>query len=872
MRYAMWSRTLCALSIAAVAAVTAAEAQTGGAPAPCSCCAKKPRFDDPLYSTFTGQVVVATQTENSPSGNPFQDQVVMIWDLTNQAGAPLNQFWDATHPVGFPPTHPYSNAAWTWRKLGDVFGLALDGGGNIYVAATSIMGGHNLGSVSTGAGNARAGQIYKLQNGSGTPVPFGLPLPQGSMGEGLGNIAWDCGFNSLYASDFYDGKIYRLNASGVPQPNAWDHGANLPSAVGPTGAPLLRSAILGFDGASSYAALGRRPWGLDVYQGRLYYSIWSQDFSRCCPGPTATSQHGTLPTEIWSVALDVNGDPLPPARLELRLPNFSLAAPYTNPVSDVRFSPMGTMLLAERTMTGNNSSYAHSSRLLEAGYTGSGWSIANVGAYQIGVIAAGTTPANSAGGVDVDFGPGGKVWGSGDAIHFASPDFIYGLQGLPPGGGTVTNSILIDLNDDVSTGNKTQIGDVRLPCPSCANPVTPPTITGPQVACVSPAHYSVVAMPGVTYTWAVSGGTPASGTGPSIDVTWNAATGGTVTVTATGPAGCNPVTVTLQVVPCTINCPLCSQFTTHVVVPAPVVGASGVALVQPVVSSNMPGVTSVTVTLLNATVAYTPASCGVSGPLPAYISQALPATGTSGLNPPFLPVPNGNQAIWQASGPSVSLTGGVTTPVQVQLPPPPVFTNPACRATFSFCLRVSLATADCRDCDVIGCYGPFPYAKGIPDGGGGGAIGSAILVPFTLPGELTFAVPQGGYLEQLMNLLQDQGDRSLPRRIPMDGLGFEPGRSTVTEASLPQLGLLPKILAAYPALAVRVEVFAGEEDRSGGRRLALARAEEVKAVLVRAGAPRERIEVAAGEAKEGGKGGGGTASGGAEAVLVVLRK
>ena len=56
-----------------------------------------------------------------------------------------------------------------------------------------------------------------------------------------------------------------------------------------------------------------------------------------------------------------------------------------------------------------------------------------------------------------------------DALHFSANDYVYGLQGFPAGGGTHTNSLLIDLNDYVANYNKTQIGDVVIPCPQAAH-------------------------------------------------------------------------------------------------------------------------------------------------------------------------------------------------------------------------------------------------------------------------------------------------------------------------------------------------------------------------------------------------------------------
>jgi hypothetical protein len=75
-------------------------------------------------------------------------------------------------------------------------------------------------------------------------------------------------------------------------------------------------------------------------------------------------------------------------------------------------------------------------------------------------------PGSAAGGVDQDFAPGGRVWFSGDALHVNAPENIYGLQGLPAIGGDTSNSILIDLDEEITGQDKHEIGDVAISCPA----------------------------------------------------------------------------------------------------------------------------------------------------------------------------------------------------------------------------------------------------------------------------------------------------------------------------------------------------------------------------------------------------------------------
>lgn len=181
--------------------------------------------------------------------------------------------------------------------------------------------------------------------------------------------------------------------------------------------------------------------------------------------------------EIWSISLKADGSFLGPARLELSmplLPGYS----YSNPVSDLTFSPTGTMIVAERSMFAGGAPGAHNSRVIEFVFTCS-W-VPAPSSYDIGCL---FTLANSAGGVDLDLTPTCKfrVWATGDALHFGSaaackwgpyPDLVYGLQGFPAGGGNITKSVLIDLNAYTKLSNKMQLGDVKRPC-------TFPDVTGP---------------------------------------------------------------------------------------------------------------------------------------------------------------------------------------------------------------------------------------------------------------------------------------------------------------------------------------------------------------------------------------------------------
>ena len=78
------------------------------------------------------------------------------------------------------------------------------------------------------------------------------------------------------------------------------------------------------------------------------------------------------------------------------------------------------------------------------------------------------------------------------------------------------------------------------------------SIAGSAYACVNPSNYSAVGPANYSYVWNTTGGTPATGTGNNIDVTWPA-TGGTIALGWTDPVtGCTGHT-TLTVG----KCPVC---------------------------------------------------------------------------------------------------------------------------------------------------------------------------------------------------------------------------------------------------------------------------------------------------------------------------
>lgn len=367
-------------------------------------CAGRPNYQDEDFTNFgDGRVAVQTASPSILGGS-----VVTVFDLSDAATAPLNTWWQVNR---------YANTDWTQNTLGSVFGLTLDADGAIYVTSTRSWNSDVVGFGGWGA-------IYRLDETTGAASLF-TTLPNTT--SGLGNISYDCENNQFFVSNMEDGLIYRIDAAGNVL-DTFDHGTPWNGAAGP-------------------AALGDRIWAVEVHGDRLYYSVWNEDRG---------TKSATMANEIWSVQLDGAGMPYGAAQLELAVDQYvgnNDPTLYSSPVSDIRFTAEGNMLLAERTMSNFDYIGAHDSRVLEYECIDGVWN-RTIHDFILGLWTNGT---NAAGGVDAT---DDAVWASGDAIHLGSNDNIYGFQGFPTTGGDASDSILVDYQDNLAYQDKTQIGDL----------------------------------------------------------------------------------------------------------------------------------------------------------------------------------------------------------------------------------------------------------------------------------------------------------------------------------------------------------------------------------------------------------------------------
>ena len=383
-----------------------------------------PAFQDPAYAPFLDKAV-AIVTHNNWDGPPNNFSLTIV-DISGDPPPPnLNYLAPLYH-------HP----TWTLDNLGKIFGLTLDSDGNLYVAPTTAYG-----------ANSSPATIKRIDGVTGEITAFAT-LP--NNGPAMGNLNYDCVSQTIYVSNFEDGRIYQIDMNGAIVSTFHHQTGDV--TLGPPADPG--------EPDGQFAPLGSRPWAVQSNAGRLYYSVWVEH------------QQSTDPArdnEVWSVGyVDKTGVPDPAtAKLEFSLP--TIGGSQSTPVSDISFAQTGWMLVAQRTMGGDMQTGAHQSTTFEYDYQGGTW-VSQGTTYVVGEL----LPYSAAGGVDHDFDPNGYVWMTGDALDFYTPSVVYGLQGTPYGGGGVETSTIIDLDQEITQQDKTVYGDVEVPIPGDAMPVPPP--------------------------------------------------------------------------------------------------------------------------------------------------------------------------------------------------------------------------------------------------------------------------------------------------------------------------------------------------------------------------------------------------------------
>ncbi len=425
----------------------------------CNCCGGRPPIVDSIATPFAAGAV-AVATNEKPVGSAA---AVWLVELGGQPSAPAGTNW---------ATGNWSHPDWTMTKLGSVFGVTLDGDGNIFVGHTAVYGyPENADYIGLGG----AGAIYRLDGTTGAVTTL-INLPQqvdpsqlfDERYPGLGQLSYDCATDRLFASNFEDGRIYCIDptdTTGFKVRSTFKHLGTVTGAL-PNGNLADDSDLPGF------FPLGGRIWAVKAAGGRVFYSLWVEDKGQ----PNASAAN-----EIWSVAIDGSGnfDPVNAPRLEYTMPVFLLEN-YSAPVADISFDADCCLLAAERHMVGNSRTGAHEARAFRFCQNAAGtWGAPTT--YGLGVV---VNLASATGGIGYQGGDANQVWNMSDAISYSTSNFVYGLQGQDPAGETRLNSTWVDLDDNLTDpGAKAHLGSLEISCvDACMTIVTTDISCNPSAA------------------------------------------------------------------------------------------------------------------------------------------------------------------------------------------------------------------------------------------------------------------------------------------------------------------------------------------------------------------------------------------------------
>jgi dihydrodipicolinate synthase/N-acetylneuraminate lyase len=274
----------------------------------------------------------------------------------------------------------YHHPSWHVDSIGNVFGITLDRNGNVFVTASSNYSSFyfnessilRYGEIGGGAEDVQAaGTIYKIDGISGQASVFTvLPQQQSSFtqvpcefgnnifrntGPGLGNITFSPLNKQFYATNFEDGRIYRLDEEG-----------NIIDSYDPFGLD---------NGAAGAASLSELTYGIDI----------SPDGARLFFGNAGEQGFFSTTAEIYSIDLNqdgsfvgtVNNSSMPTGatwdnyvgneteHFEVTIELFSIY-PEQLAISDMEFTPDGKLLVGCRAFCSNNihSSYNHGGRAI----------------------------------------------------------------------------------------------------------------------------------------------------------------------------------------------------------------------------------------------------------------------------------------------------------------------------------------------------------------------------------------------------------------------------------------------------------------------------------------------------------------------------
>ena len=380
--------------------------------------------------------------------------VLRTLKTNNTIGAPLGTNWNtaAMAPVGSKPAN-WSAPNWVQGTLGSLYGITLDNqpNPNIYVSSSQIYSGSST----------NASKVWRLDGVTGVNT---LVFDFTNKIRSLGNLKYQFigSKENIYVSNWDNGSIERLNGNSAGSV-IWSK----QTAFNP------KFGLQQNDPNLVPYGLAVRNIGAGAY--RLYYAKIS------IISPYSTN-------EIYSVDLDPDGAFLPATEVMETKPGISTA----HPIADIAFTADGNrMLVGQQTWYGFASLSAHNSKVVEFKFsTGHVWNNST------NLFPSGTgANTNCVGGVSYsnniinkgssNFACDTTVWFTSDYINFTSGNYVYGVQGMGAGGGSLANSIWIDEDDNLNTVDKMQLGDIEvykkpLECVVCAcgKWQTGPTLNG----------------------------------------------------------------------------------------------------------------------------------------------------------------------------------------------------------------------------------------------------------------------------------------------------------------------------------------------------------------------------------------------------------
>lgn len=380
--------------------------------------------------------------------------VAVIYKTTYNSTAPVGGDWN-NPGLGAAQIVEINPVKWNVTDIGQVFGIALNKTGGIYLSATDIYA-YDSGSSSLFGVDGTAAIYYtvlpaattstlvktKISNNFNTVGTNEIPNT-GGLGNSIGNIAFDKKNNQLFATNLEDGRIYRIDATTGIVKSIFD--------------PFTLDVP-----ANGIAPVNERLWGIGVLTQSGTTSVY---FAR-----TEAAYNS-----IWSIDLDASGEFLATEIGTSKLFNDSASSSNSivskvgiqNKITDIEFSCSGKMMLAER-------GGPHNSSIYEYEKTGITWTAT------VPFFVGGFTGQNSAGGVDYgakesagSFSTDAIVWASGNYMPTALNSYlVYGIQGISKLGNSaaITPNTATDLYIDRNAGgtnNKGGIGDVDVFDSSC---------------------------------------------------------------------------------------------------------------------------------------------------------------------------------------------------------------------------------------------------------------------------------------------------------------------------------------------------------------------------------------------------------------------